>query len=302
MASSSGNALFDRRCRLTIANPVATPNDFRNTTTEVIEIAGGVTDKSTTPGLRIVFKITKTLKKEPNTSQITVTNLSPARRSSLQHKGVKVLFEAGYKQTGVNQYFSGDVSTIDHVREGADWNTVMRLGDGERAWQFARINESFAPRTRAADVLRKLADAMGLEIGNVDQQALGVNGVLDQGFAAVGSASHALDQFVKSLRKTWSVQDGQIQILDRNQALDLPIPELSPSSGLIGSPEMGSPKKKGEPALLKFKALLTPVKPGGKVKLVSERYNGFIRVEAVTFSGDSSGGDWYSEMSGSILQ
>lgn len=295
------DSLFDRRCRLTIANPVATPNDFKTTTSEVIEIDGGTTDRGAV-GMRVAFKITKSRKKEPNNSEITVTNLSQSTRSSLQKKGVKVLLEAGYKDTGVNRFFSGDVRTIDHVRSEADWDTVMKLGDGERAWKYARVYESFAPGAAKADVLRTLADKMGLELGNVGQQAGGISGNFDQGFCAAGSASRALDQIVKSFGKEWSVQDGQIQILDPFKHLDLPIPEISPDSGLIESPEMGSPPQKGKPALVKFKCLLTPVKPGGRVKLVSRRYNGYVTVQACTFEGDTHGGAWYTEIAGVITE
>lgn len=298
----SGLALFDRRCRLTIANPVDEENNFSKTQVQVIEIDGGTTDNRAVSGMRVAFKITKTLKKEPNTSEIVVTNLSPKRRSSLQHKGVKVMLEAGYKATGVKKYFSGDVRTIDHVRNNADWDTTMKLGDGERAWGFARISESFAPGTPKANVVRTIAKSMGLELGNLDEQLASLTGTIDQGFAAAGPSSHAMNQIITSLGKEWSVQDGQLQILDPYQVLNLPVPEISVSSGLLDSPEMGTPPKKGKPALVKFKSLLIPVKPGGKVKLVSERYNGYVRVVAVTFTGDTHGGSWETEISGQILQ
>lgn len=298
----SGNALFDRRCRLTIANPVATPNDFKHQTTDVIEIDGGVADRRGVVGMRVRFNIIKSRKKEPNNSEITITNLSPSRRSSLQHKGVHVLLEAGYKDTGVSRLFSGDVRTVDHVRSDADWDTVMHLGDGERAWKYARVNVSHAPGTRSSDVLRSLADAMGLELGNAGQQADKLNSKLDQGFCAAGSASRALDLFVRSIGKEWSVQDGELQILDPYAHLDLPVPEISPDTGLIGSPEMGSPPAKGKPALVKFKSLLIPTKPGARVKLKSKRYDGYVTVQACTFSGDTSGDDWFTEIAGVISQ
>lgn len=297
--ATSGNALFDRRCRLTIATPTDEAGNFSKTKVQVIEIDGGRADGGAI-GMRVKFQIKKTRKKEPNTSEITVTNLSQTRRSSLQQKGVLVTLEAGYKDTGLHRYFSGDVRTVDHVRSDADWDTVMKLGDGERAWQYARVNVSHAPGTRSSDVLKSLASAMGLDPGNVDAQLSGINSTLDQGFCACGSASKALDLFVKSLRKEWSVQDGALQILDPYAALDLPIPEISPDSGLIGSPEMGSPPKKKKPQLLKFKSLLIPTKPGAKVKLKSKRYDGYVTVQAVTFTGDTSGGDWYTEIAGIV--
>lgn len=302
MAASSGNALFDRRVKLTIATPVDTPNDFKNVTTEIIEINGGKTDNLDSPGMRIQFKIDRTLEKEPNTSQIIVTNLSPTRRQSLQKKGVKVLLEAGYKATGIQRIFSGDVRTVDHVRNAADWDTTMKLGDGERAWLYARVNESFAPGTLVSDAMKKIAQATGLELGNVNDKAAAIDKVLDQGWCAAGSAVRAFDKIVKSIGKTWSVQDGQLQILDPYESLSLPIPEITPDTGLIGSPEMGSPPAKGKPALLKFKALLFATKPGAKVKLKSSRYNGNIRVHRCHFIGDTHGGEWYSEIDGTISQ
>ncbi len=299
--ATSGNALFDRRARLTIAVPVDTPGDFTHTTTDVIEINAGKTDNGS-PGLRVKFTVKKTLKKTPNTSEIIVTNLSPSRRASLQRKGVKVLLEGGYKQSGVFRIFSGDVRTIDHVRNGADWDTTLKLGDGERAWRFARVAESFEVGTRFAEALKKVGRATGLELGNLDQVAGTINVVFDQGFTAFGSAVQVLARMSESIGKELSVQDGALQILDPYGALDLPIPEISPTSGLIGSPEMGTPPSKGKPALLKFKSLLIATKPGGKVKLVSDRYNGYVRIHEVTFTGDTHSGDWFSEMSGTIAK
>lgn len=300
--AASDRALFDRRCRVTVANPSTDTTNFSDKSTDVIQIDGGTTDQTDVPGLRVAFSIAKTDKKEPNTSQITVTNLSDSRRKSLQKVGVKILLEAGYKELGVTKFFSGDVRTIDHVRNGADWDTTFKLGDGERAWKYARVNESFAAGTRAADALTTIAKKVGLQVGNLSQQANLVNAIFDQGWAACGSASRAFDQIVRSIGKTWSIQDDTLQILDPFGTVDLPVPVISVDSGLIGSPEMGTPPAKGKPAMLKFTSLLIPVKPGAKVKLESERYNGYIRIHKVNFIGDTAGGDWFSHMEGTISQ
>lgn len=297
--ATSGNALFDRRCRLTIAVPVATPGDFSGTTSDVIEVDGGRTDAKTF-GHRIQFKIDKTLEKQPNTSQIVVTNLAPTTRSALQKKGVKVLLEAGYRETGLSRIFVGDARTVDHKREKADWSTIIKLGDGERAWRFARVSESFSPGTRASDVIKKVARASGLDLGNVDAQADKIGAIFDQGYVLAGSALRALDKLATSFGKVFSVQDGQLQILDPYEALDLPIPEITPETGLVGSPEMGTPAKPGQPALVQFTSLLISTKPGAKVKLKSERYDGFVLVQKCSFEGDTHGGNWYTKIDGTI--
>ncbi len=290
-------ALYGRRCRLLIAIPVATPGNFSDTQIDRLEVNGG---DGRTPGLRIAFKITKTAEKEPNTAEITVSNLSPARRSSLQAKGVKVHLEAGYEATGLSRLFVGDARSIDHVRDGANWNTIIKCGDGERAYRFARVNESFASGVTAGDILRRIADRMGLPLGNVDEKAAALTFRFDHGYVAHGPAQAALDRLARSVGLTFSIQDGQLQVLGPDEALSQSIPEISPETGLIGSPEMGTPEKPGKPALVKLKTLLLPTAPGKLVRLKSKRYDGQLRVKKLTHSGDTHGGDWYTEIQGVI--
>jgi hypothetical protein len=291
---------------LTIATPVDSDSDFTRTTTDIVEVNGGKTDDVNFPGLRVRFKIEKSLEKTPNTSEIVVSNLSPSHRSSLQVKGVKVLLEAGYKSTGIKRLFAGDVRTTDHVRNGADWDSTLKLGDGERAWQFARVDESFAPGVRVADVIKKIAAATGLEIGNADKQAAKIDRVLDQGYIATGNAVRALDRIVTAVGKQLSIQDGQIQILGSDETLDLPVPELTKDTGLIGSPEMGSPATKKKPAMVRIKCLLLAVKPGSRVYLRTAgkppKYDGYVRVHKISHEGDTHGGNWYSIIDGSIVK
>jgi hypothetical protein len=294
-----GDTLFGRRARVTVSIPVDTPGDFTHVTTDEMVINGG--DDPSAPGLRVKFKIDKTDQKDPNSSIVIITNLSPSSRARLQKKGVKLTLEAGYQATGVSRIFVGDVRTVDHVRNEADWDTTLKLGDGERAYRFARVAESFAAGTPKAVILQRLANLSGLVLGNVPNQAGALRGSFDQGYSATGRWSDVFDRFVKSLGLTWSIQDGALQVLAPGQAQQAQVLEISPSTGLVGSPEMGTPEKKGQPALLKFKFLLQPLLPGGQVKLVSARYNGFVRARKVSIEGDTRGSEWYTTVEGVIV-
>lgn len=286
--------LFGRQLRLLLSIPVKTPGDFNSVTTDVLEINAN-TDGiiNNIPSLRVQFKITKTLEKEPNTAEITISNLSEARRASLQSKGVKLDLSAGYVSTGVSRLYVGDVRTIDHVRNGTDWETVIKSGDGERSYQFARCQESFAPGTSAGAILSFLADQSGLALGNTSDVVNTLNSrMLDQGYVVSGTVQQALQRFTKSFGLTYSIQNGTLQFLSKDTSLNSEIAEISPATGLIGSPEMGTPEKNGQPALLKFTSLLFPVYPGVRVKLTSKRYNGVVAIRKVEYSGDTMGGDW----------
>lgn len=247
-------------------------------------------------GLRVVAKVDKTAQKEPNRGELTIYNLSPATRSALQVKGWRAIIEAGYVGTGLATVAVLDIRTVDHVLDNADWKTVLKGGDGERAFQFARASKSFAKGTTVGDVLRYCASALGLALGNTDAQAAKLGKVLYGGWTAHGAASMELDRIARAVGLTYSIQDGVIQILAPDESVAQSVPQLTQDTGLLGSPEMGSPAEAKKAASLKFKSLFLPqLRPGGRVHIRSARYDGIFRLLKVAHSLDTHSTDWYSE-------
>lgn len=293
--------LYDRRCRVTFSTPSDTAGNFKDVLRDELVVEAGEGGNHPA-GLRVSFKISKTDGKEPNTAEITVTNLNDDSRGQLQKKGLKVVLEAGYNATGVARLHRGDARTVDHVRDKASWNTIVKCGDGERAYKHARVAESFAAGTGAGDVLTFLANASGLQVGNVPTVVANLTTRYDQGYVVSGRWSDEMDRLVKAIGYGWSIQDETLQVLLPGQATNGQIPLISVESGLIGSPEFGTPEKKGKPALVKFQSLLMPTTPGAKVHLKSERYDGDVRVKKCSFEGDTHGGPWFTSYEGVILK
>lgn len=291
----TGTTLFGRVCRVLIVLPPG--NSFSDTdpSANSIEITGA--DGAGTTGLRITGKITKTNQKEPNSGEVCLYNLAPSTRARMQVKGVRLVAEAGYAGTGLLPLFVGDVRTVDHIREGADWKTLFKCGDGERSFRYARAAESFAAGATVGQVLAYCARSMGLALGNTDTQSGVLTKPLYQGWTVSGTASTELDRILRAVGYGYSIQDGVLQILNPNQSVTQQIQELTPETGLIGSPEIGSPTQKGKPQTLKVRSLLMPLaRPGGRVHLRSERYNGVFRMLKVTHEFDVRGGPWYSDL------
>jgi hypothetical protein len=72
---------------------------------------------------------------------------------------------------------------------------------------------------------------------------------------------------------------------------------LTPATGLIGSPEHGTPDKKHAASVLKARSLLQPaIKPCKRVVIRSQSISGTFCVQKVTHHGDTAGGDWYSDL------
>lgn len=291
--------LYGRIARATFSIPVATAGDFSGVVVDDLVINGA--DDPATPGLRIKFSIDRTDQKAPNQSVVTVYNLNDDTRGKLQKKGVKLRLEAGYQSSGLQLIALADVRTVDQVREGEDWASVIKLGDGERSYRFAQVEESFAAGTPASAILVRLAGLGGIPIGNVTQKSGTLNQRFENGYTASGRWSTVFDRFVKSLHLSWSIQDGSIQVLAPGESLSVMVPLISPETGLVDSPEMGTPEKKGQPALVTFKALVFPARPGTRVQLKSRRYNGLVAIKKCKLEGDVRGAEWYTTAAGVIV-
>jgi len=258
-------------------------------------------------GPRMVFRVVKTLKKEPNTCEVRVYNLALATRTQMQRVAVPVILTAGYPGNEA-VIFSGDARTVDHVREGSDWITKARCGDGERAYAWTQVSESFAPGTAIATILRHLARAMGLRSGNLDAviSSGGFRGALTQfahGYVVHGKASIELTTLLRTCGCTWSSQNGALQIQRGATPVPGQVPLLTPTTGLVGSPEHAAPDRKGQVSLLKTKSLLQPsLVCGGAVEIRSQSIAPRqFRIESLEITGDTASLNWYSQIEGRPL-
>ena len=292
VASAAGQLLFDRKVKLTIAPPlpasVTGSARFKTPRTQTAQV---ITE------LRVKFKVIKSLRKEPNHSEIEVYNLNDTSRKLLQGKGCRAWLEAGYG-TSLTQIFSGDVRYVDHHTDKADWITKLELGDGERAAAHARVSGSYRKGTSKADILKDYAAQSGLDLGNVGDFYQSLSGkVLGAGWAAEGLAAKEIDRLLKSVGLTWSIQDGGIQILAAQGYTPALAPLIDEDHGMIGSPEMGSAPTKSKPRVLKVKVLGfgTPAyRPGSRINLQSRAHKGVFRIVKVEYEGDTHSEDWHS--------
>lgn len=293
----SGEFLFKRKVVVLLARPLS--ESFSQLSAEVIDISA----------LRVSFKVAKSLVKDPNTAEIKIYNLSEATRAKIPGTGAKVVLKAGYEQT-IEQIFIGDARSIESKREGAEWVTTIKCGDGERAVNFARVNESFGVNALASDVITKVGQATGLDTGNLAQLARGgaFPGRYTQGYVASGRAVKELEKALTAAGYELSIQDGSLLALQPDGTTTESVIELSSESGLIGSPEVAGGEKKESASqkknskgnnkpVLKARSLLQGgFRCGRRTKVVSRQYNGLYKILKVEHTGDTAGGDFYSDL------
>jgi hypothetical protein len=252
--------------------------------------------------LRVTFNIVRSRTKEPNTAEISVYNLSQDTRSLFQEKDIPTVLEAGYTDN-ISQIFGGQLDFAKHKFSGTDWVTTLQASDSGKAFRSQRINTSIKGPIPIGDALRAAAQELGVGLGNLaDKISKGsIRGTLTEfanGIVLSGKAEKEFDKILKSMGYSWSIQDGELQLLEPTEVIGDSAVLLTPGTGMIGSPEPG------EKGFVTVRSLLQPeLTPGKKIKIQSKNddINGFYRVEKVTFLGDSSGNDWYADVEGKPL-
>lgn len=242
---------------------------------------------------QISFKVERSLDPIPNKLEIVVFNLNNETRSRLEKaKKPTVQLSAGYAQkTGV--LFLGEAASIRSYPRRPEWLTEISGGDSESALAESRVNLSFGPGTDFATAVVKVAESMGkVGIGNLKkaiEKATLVKGSksFKKGVTVSGPSKKELDRLLLAAGLQWSVQSGQLQVLDTNRTLSTTAIILSSETGLIEA-------LVDSDGTLEFTCLLNPdIVPGRQVVLQSRSVSGYWRCESVSYSGDRDGADWY---------
>lgn len=278
--------LFNRQVELTIGQAGETGIQIKN--------------------LRVVFEVKKTSKKQPNSCAISVYNLSENTRSKLINLGDLLILKVGYAdEAGVQNIFAGNLTFINHAREGADIVTKLECEDGEKALRETKVKLTYAAGTSAKQVLKDLVAAFPLAAYFIDEANLD-NSEFVNGFAFTGTFTDAIDKIADKLGFEWSIQDNELQILAIDNFNKEPVISLSQDSGMIGRPEnlldvskKAKKSKKKQHSGWRVKTLCIPrFKIGGKVVVSSVEVgqNVAFRIDAIKHSGDTHGDDWTSEI------
>lgn len=268
--------------------------------------------------LDIDFEVEKDLTAEPNKCTLKVYNLLPEIRAALEQQNIydpktpkgtktdskgkskktvksgriRVEIEAGYKETGRALIFSGDLRRALSSEDGEKtWVTTIEGEDGGRTSNSSRVCESFPAGTTRLTVVKSCLDALGLGVGNLVAVEAQLSQVYTHGTVLDGSSSKELAGVLRAAKLTYSIQDGSIQFLNVGKGLARKAVLLDYASGLIGSPERDTT------GLVLVTCLMNPdLFVGTYVYLDSNDLKGTFLVSKVSYSGSTSGDEWYAKL------
>jgi len=249
--------------------------------------------------LRVQFQVEKTKDSTANKAEIKITNLSQETRNKIREKDALIRVFAGYEgDIGEVLLFSGNSQHIVNNWETPDIITNIEAQDGQRQLRETRVSFSYGNRTNANTILNRLANEIGLPL----RQDFNVQGNY-QGYSFNGRARDGMDEVCRRFNHTWSIQDGEILIVPREGNTGRLATVLSPTTGLVNTPERLSDQEgKFDEAIeksleWKLTSLLNPrLSCGALVQLESRQANGLFQIEKVRHYGDTRGQEWYSEI------
>lgn len=238
--------------------------------------------------LRCQFTAVKSLKAEPNTLRIAISNMNPSNRAALEKaKALSTYLEAGYED-GIGQIFLGDVRSTTTSINGPEIDMEFNSGDGSKAIRGQRVNVTFGQQVTVPIVLDYLAKSLGVKPGNLSQAkaalaSKGLATLFPSGLTLYGNAWRRTQDFARSAGLEISIQDGALLILDVGKSLTGRAVLLTPDTGLIEHPSIDAD------GIVQFNCLMIPdIRPGVRVQIDSEGVKGFYRVYHCEYKGDTS--------------
>lgn len=253
-----GDALFGRRYRITVS-------DENNNAFDVSE-------------LRCTFNIVKTIQMEPNVSVVEIYNLNVQTENSIMMNGKRVTVEAGYEGTQFGLIFDGDIiQCINSRSDGTTTKLTIIALDSDRVINFEIANFSIM----RGQTQRSIVDHMTskaenpIQLGSISSRLKGQE--LPRGKVFFGKASDYLRQIAKSNDMQFYMDDGTLNLVSMGDLPEGEIFELSPKSGLIGTPDQTDYGISG-------KCLLNP-----QIKLNSLIHvdNSLVRAKQIDISGSN---------------
>lgn len=253
------DVLFGRRCRITVS-----------------DASGSGLDVSQ---LRCTFNIVKTIQMQPNTSEITIYNLNAKTENDIMMNGKRVTIEAGYEGTQYGLIFDGDIlQTIRAREDGTTFSLTIIALDSDRPINFEIANYSIIRGQTARDIVENIATKAKypIELGSISDRLNGPK--LTRGKVMFGKTSDYLRQIAKTYYLQHYMDDGKLNLIHLDDLPKDEITELSPDSGLIGTPEQTDYGVSG-------KCLLNP-----QIKLNSLIHinNSLVRAKQIDINGSNS--------------
>lgn len=277
--------------------------------------------------LRVRFSIRRCAMYYPNQAIIQIYNLNVNTENTIIQQGYRLVIEAGYgkKESGsgidnnYGQIFDGNIIMCTRLKQdGVDFILNILAIDGDPFLNSAFCNFAYAKGQTARkvvnDVCSRASNPVHLQYASAALDKI----TMSKGGIVYGQPKKILADLAKTINGTWFIDNGELHMFSYSDSADelpnglMQAVELQPQTGLIGNPQQVNYG-------VQARSLLNPkIVPYGLIHIagkyitgqmvqvgtfsqgISTPYtldpNGIYRVCTVTFTGDTRGNEWYSDI------
>ena len=239
---------------------------------------------------RVTFNVARSAEEKPNEAAISIYNLSDTTYSQISTAMKRIVLQAGY-ESNYAVIFDGNIKKASRTREGADIIIDIEAGDGDQAYNYAVVTQSIASGYTQADIAKASNDALkGQGTRAEDLQAVNTTTRYPRGRVMFGAARNYARQMAKANECNWSIQDGKVVFCKIDTPTDDLAFVLSPTSGMIGAPEIDEDG-------ITVRSVLNPqLKIYDPIQVESEFIKGVYKIIGVTHAGDTHSSTWETEV------
>ena len=248
-------------------------------------------------GLRIRFAVRKHIISTASPTVISVYNLGPKLRASLQKSNAQIVLRAGWANTGLTTIFSGSLLACVHQREGADIVTQLISLSGFGGCARTTIAGTFTEGASITEIVTGFAGVIpGVKVDpkliQISEHFVGSQGM---SFPPIPVAE-ALDKLARVYGFSWWIDKGYFHALDDEQSISGGEVFLSTNNGFLFrvEPMLVSPMQ--VKAGVSVHSLFNPgIEAGKTVRIestVNPQLNGSYKVHTLSHSGDTHGSQW----------
>jgi len=255
----------------------------------------------TIKNFRMSFDIKKTSSTDPNTCTFTAYNLSNNTAQKLNDDKGLLTIKAGYeKANNIETIFIGNVSLTKIIKDSTETIVTIEARDGELPLLITRDAISFKEGVTVKQILKSIIKKFGIAIKTNIEEVNFINKNYSSGFAYMGELKGLLDKLAKDAGLSWSIQNNELKIYNKNSTDKSTQIIVNQNTGLIGAPEKIKFKKTNVTNEIEINGyivnfLLQPkAEPGGSMLLSSQSVgdNKEFRIETVAHVGDNFDGDF----------
>ncbi|RQZ27472.1 hypothetical protein DIE16_31355 [Burkholderia sp. Bp9090] len=265
--------------------------------------------------LHITFSVKGATTQTMKQASVRIYNAAPTTLLRIQQEFTRISLSAGYESDGtegIMQIFAGSISKIRQGRQNAtDTFIDMDCFDSDQAYNWSVTNATLAAGWSPDDMHRTLSQSVGLYGVNAGLKPTLPQVKLPRGRVLYGMTRDHLRGLANFVGCDWNLQDGQLNLVPWNGYLPGEALVLSPSTGLIGTPDLTiegiivrcllNPRIKSgmriqiDNSYITDTVVKTPVTQQD-IAMPSLDPRGIYKVLYVVHNGDTRGQSWQTEM------